>query len=101
MMTTVNGVQPKRALIVGTWDEQGVAVPTVRSGHGDRGADLEWRAQADEGGCADWGLAFARIPAAPQRASRREKRLGVIALMLIAIGAALLLIAEGRIVWPL
>ena len=101
MMTIVSGARPKRALIVGKWNDQGVAVPTVQAGHGDRGADIDWRAQADEGGCADWGLAFARIPAAPQRTSRREKRLGVIALMLIAIGAALLLIAEGRIVWPL
>lgn len=94
----------KRDLLPGHWNDQGVAVPTrQRPGHGDRSADLEWRAQADEGGCADWGLAFARIPAAPprDRASRREKMLAVVALMLVAIGSATLLIAEGRIVWPL
>ena len=94
----------RRDLIPGHWSESNVAVPDhQRPGHGDRAADLEWRKQADEGGCADWGLAFARIPEAPHRhrTSRREKVLGVVALMLVAIGGALLLIAEGRIVWPL
>lgn len=71
--------------------------------NGDRAADLDWRRQADEGGCADWGLAFARIPAAPprHRATRREKLLAAIALTLVAAGLAAVLISEGRVVWPL
>jgi len=93
----------KRDFTPGHWNHGGEAVPLVRAGHGDRGAELEWRAQADEGGCADWGLAFARIPAAPDREqlTGRERVMAVVALVLIAVGSAALLIAEGQIVWPL
>lgn len=94
----------KRDLVVGRWNDQGVAVPTrARAGRDDRAADLDWRAKADEGGCADWGLAFARIPAAPQREDRnpRTQLRRTVFLILLATAAAAVLIAEGRIVWPL
>jgi hypothetical protein len=59
----------------------------------DRAAELEWRQQADEGGCADWGLAFAfpPRPEVPEPLTRAQAivatltALAVISLVLIAI----------------
>lgn len=59
----------------------------------DRAAELEWRQQADEGGCADWGIAWAFDPRPePQQPLTRWEAIyaaltaaAVISLVLIAI----------------
>lgn len=92
----------KRAFQQGHWNHDGEAVPLVRSG-GDRAADLEWRAQADEGGCADWGISWAFEPTPPQMPEPLGREHAIVAaitvLSVISI-TLLILFDKGLISWP-
>jgi len=68
--------------------------------HHEAANDADWRAQADEGGCADWGISWAFHPAPPAEPLTRWHALaGVITLAAIASTILVALTDAGAITW--
>lgn len=90
----------KRDLDPGRWSQAGEAVSD--SAARDSAGEQDWRAQADEGGCADWGISWAFDP----RPEVQEPITGARAVVACVIAAAvisLILIAmfdKGLVSWP-
>lgn len=68
----------------------------------DRGAEHEWRQQADEGGCADWGIAWAFDPR-PEVPEPLTRGRAIVVVITAASVISLILIAifdRNLVSWP-